>query len=127
MLAVADDLLRSGRIDDFSLPKLAAAAKVPKASVYQFFPSKYALFNALGEKHLAGVEGLIREGFDPAELPDWEAALRYLISKVAEYYVEEHGARALLLGGSITPQLYEAQENMLQHVADIVRELIQAA
>lgn len=124
MLQVADDLLRDGRIDEFSLPRLAKAANVPKATVYQFFPSKFALFNALGEIHLSRVEALIVRGFDASKQPHWEAAIRYLIRSVAEYYVDEHGARALLLGGSITPQLYEAQETMLQRIANVIRALL---
>ncbi len=127
MLEVAADMLREGRVDEFSLPKLAQAAEVPKATVYQFFPTKYALFNTLGETHLSHVEELIRQGFDIKVSPDWRSALRYLIRSVADYYVDEHGARALLLGGSLTPQLYEAQENTLQRVANTVRELFRNA
>lgn len=127
MLQVADELLSDGRLDAFSLPRLAQAAGVPKATVYQFFPTKYALFNALGEQHLSEVEALIRRGFDPGEAPDWRSAIRYLIGAVAEYYVDRHGARALLLGSSMSPQLYEAQENTLQRVANMVRELLREA
>lgn len=127
ILKVANELLRDGRIDNFSLPRVAQAAAVPKPTVYQFFPSKYALFNALGEIHLQELEGLILLGFDASKLPHWEEAVRSLIHSVADYYVDEHGARALLLGGSITPQLYEAQENTLQKIANIIRRLLHEA
>ncbi len=124
MLEVADEMLRDGHLDEFSLPRLATAANLPKATVYQFFPSKFALFNALGESHLAKVESLILRGVDTASPADWESAIRFLIHEVANYYVNEHGARALLLGGSITPQLYAAQESTLQRIADVIRDLL---
>ncbi len=122
LLEVANRMLDEAPLDEFSLPRLAIAANIPKASVYQFFPSKFALFNALGEVHLERVEALIVGGFDKQPLADWETAIRFLVHAVAEYYVDQHGARALLLGGSITPQLYQAQETTLQKIADIIRE-----
>ncbi|PKA05029.1 TetR/AcrR family transcriptional regulator, partial [Leptospira ellisii] len=52
VLDAAERLLVELGPEETSIPEIAKISGVPRASIYQFFPDKYALFTRLAEKHL---------------------------------------------------------------------------
>ena len=105
--------------------QLARAAGASKALIYAYFPTQYALFNALLDRE---VQSLVLAGFDTAsrvEDLDQAAVLCAMM-----YY--EHVARSgpllhilvtdLYMAGHIEPRLIEARDSLVQRLFKLARK-----
>jgi AcrR family transcriptional regulator len=82
-----------------SIPEIASAAKVPRASIYQYFPDKYALFAELAETHFKRITEHAKDVSEKDAGRDWQSLVRTVIRATAEYYNANKVAGILLLMG----------------------------
>lgn len=100
VLQAAERMLEEAGPEKTSIPALAKAARVPRASIYQFFPDKYAIFAHLAEIHMARLAEFLVESKDIARTRTWRTWVESVVAATAEYYNSNRVASILLLAGS---------------------------
>ncbi|RHX87101.1 TetR/AcrR family transcriptional regulator [Leptospira stimsonii] len=121
VLETAEKILEKIGPEETSIPEIAKVSGVPRASIYQFFPDKYALFTHLAEKHLAKVgEILAVKGAKNSKIP-WEKLVGVLVNAASDYYDSTPVASILVLGGPFSRNAYLAQEITIDHIGAGVR------
>jgi AcrR family transcriptional regulator len=124
VLQEARKLLRAEGLNGFSIPALAERLDCPRASIYKFFPTPYAVLNELVQRYLAELEAqLTRRSRDVLEL-DWPEAMKAIVWEAVRFYNANRLARLLVLGGPVSDDSYRAQELTIQRLGDLTRELL---
>ncbi len=57
----AERMLEAVGPEKTTIPEVAKAAGLTRASIYQYFPDKYALFGRIAEDHLAAIAAAMAE------------------------------------------------------------------
>ncbi|PJZ52363.1 TetR/AcrR family transcriptional regulator [Leptospira adleri] len=121
VLETAERILEKIGPEETSIPEIAKVSGIPRASIYQFFPDKYALFTHLAEKHLAKVgEILAAKGAKNSKI-HWEKLVGVLVNSASDYYDSTPVASILVLGGPFSRKAYLAQEVTIDHIGAGVR------
>jgi AcrR family transcriptional regulator len=120
-LQAAGQLLERIGPEETSIPEIAKESGVPRASLYQFYPSKYALFAHLAQIHLLRVEYIVKAALLDVKGKSWEEIVVLLTEQVADYYDATPVASILVLGGPFSRSSYLAQEVTIERVASIIR------
>ncbi|MAL98171.1 MAG: TetR family transcriptional regulator [Alteromonadaceae bacterium] len=127
VVAAAERLLLETGPERTSIPEVARLSNVPRASIYQFFPSKYALFLAISERHLKAVADLIgRLDLTEEALAKngrFEFMARSITRAAADYYNDHPVASMLILGGPMSREAYLSQEVTIQDIGHQLRPL----
>ncbi len=98
-LAAAEKLLMEMGPERTSIPEIAARADVPRATIYQYFPDKYALFAHMAESQHRRIGEAIGAAAAGAEDADWRALVRIAIDASAAFYNANAVAAILILMG----------------------------
>jgi AcrR family transcriptional regulator len=118
ILDTAAELFISTGYDATTTEQIAAKAGTSIGSIYQFFPNKRAMFDALAARHLADASQLFEQfvGIDIETTP-----LRDLIERTIDAYGEYHrqnlGFRAILMNWKLSPEFLEAGEMLNKEFA----------
>lgn len=125
ILAAAAELIAQKGVSAMRMTELAAAAKVPIGSVYQYFPEKAAIVKALFDRHAAAVQAKTAAMF--ANVQSLDEALD-LISVMIDWYYDEYRNDPTYLGvwmGTETDQdLLQLNIDHSNRVAEIFLEAI---
>ncbi|SCW33006.1 transcriptional regulator, TetR family [Rhizobium mongolense subsp. loessense] len=125
ILAAAAELIAQKGVSAMRMTELAAAAKVPIGSVYQYFPEKAAIVKALFDRHAAAVQSKTAVMFSNVQSLD--EALD-LISVMIDWYYNEYRNDATYLAvwmGTETDQdLLQLNIQHSNRVAEIFLEAI---
>ncbi|MDV6236698.1 TetR/AcrR family transcriptional regulator [Leptospira ellisii] len=121
VLDAAERLLVELGPEETSIPEIAKISGVPRASIYQFFPDKYALFTRLAEKHLTRVGEILRDKGSKNGNLTWRKLVRLLVNAASDYYDSNPVASILVLGGPFSRNAYLAQEITIDHIGAGVR------
>lgn len=120
ILSAAATIVEKEGADAMSSPAVAELAKIPVASVYQFFPTRYAILNELARRHMAGLEermtAVMAKGKVNSLLQGFETA----IDIAADYLNEEPIARELFLRGPIIPEVLNVSLESDDRLADFI-------
>ncbi len=131
ILQTAEALLVEVGLGDFSIPLLAERLDSPRATIYKFFPTPYALLNALAEQHLAALELTLQEQamleLQARTEMGWREGTRNMISNAAAYYRQHPAACILLLGGHATDDSFRAMEYTITCLGRLTRHMLQHA
>ncbi len=123
VIAAAEDMLMARGPEETSIPEIAEVSGVTRASIYQFFPSKYALFLAIAEHHLNAVADLTESVGKALADASWETLVEQACRGAAAYYNRNPVASMLILGGPMSRNAYLAQETTIQDIGRRVRDL----
>jgi AcrR family transcriptional regulator len=123
-LQAAERLLALVGPEETSIPEIAKTSGVPRASLYQFYPSKYALFAHLAQIHLMRVEQIVTAVFIKTDCRDWKQLVVLLINEVADYYDATPVASILILGGPFSRASYLAQEATIERISGAIRTIL---
>lgn len=123
-LAAAEAMLERCGPEETSIPEIAKAAGVPRASLYQFFPNKYVLFAHLAEQHLLRAASAVAAMGASARHQSWRELIPVLIRTAATYYNTTPVAGMLILGGPFSRSAYLAQEVSLNSIGREVQALL---
>jgi AcrR family transcriptional regulator len=123
-LQAAERLLISQGPEHTSIPEIAIESGVPRASLYQFYPNKYAIFAHLAQIHLLRLEYIVKEktleGIN-SNLQNLQVMVTLLTNIVADYYDATPVASMLVLGGPFSQTSYLAQEAMIENITHTIR------
>ncbi|GAC1376949.1 MAG: hypothetical protein NVS3B3_16840 [Aquirhabdus sp.] len=123
-LQAAERLLVRIGPEETSIPEIAIESGVPRASLYQFYPNKYAIFTHLAQIHLLRLENIVKEkaleGIN-TKLQNLEVMVTLLANIVADYYDASPVASILVLGGPFSQTSYHAQEAMIENITHTIR------
>lgn len=120
-LAVAEQMVKEFGPEQLSIPEVAKAANVPRASLYQFFPDKYALLARLAELHMARLTELVAERACSHDTGSYHAWIASLVDAASDYYDANPVASILVLGGPHSHAAYLAQESMSATIGGVLR------
>lgn len=126
MLDAAERLLVKEGVDALSTSRIAEEAEVSVGSLYQYFPDKGAIVDALARRYLAEFEGLMDELAESAASEEWGDLVGVLIDAFAARYRAEPGYRALWFGRHLSEELRDADRRNKRTLAEGVRRILVA-
>ncbi|WP_162932664.1 TetR/AcrR family transcriptional regulator [Solimonas sp. K1W22B-7] len=123
VLEEARKLLIEQGMAGFSIPVLAERLGFTRASIYNFFPTPYAVLNELARRELQDMEQ--RLVALPAAHPpmSWTEQVRLTVDTAARFHNERPVARLLILGGAQTDESYRAQAMTIDHLGSLSQRL----
>jgi AcrR family transcriptional regulator len=141
ILAAADGILSVEGFEALTVRRIAQEAGVPVGSIYQFFPDKAAVLDALARGYIgefdAAIEALVADaeayaaaepaGSVPgdADSSGWGDPVGRLVDEFADLYRSRPGYVALWSGRHLSPELARADEaNNLAIAAGVRRVLV---
>lgn len=128
ILQAAEALLETKGLSGFSIPVLAEQLGYPRATIYKFFPTPYALLNTLAERHLDALEkALYNHAKNFTEVTDWRVVTRHMVEAAALYYQQQPVACTLLLGGPVTDESYRSLEYSINRLGKLTHNMLQQA
>jgi AcrR family transcriptional regulator len=122
VLDAAEELLATEGVEALTTTRIAAAADIAVGSLYQYFPDKRAIVDALAERYLEEFEGLM----DELAQREWrdEELVDGLIDAYADRYRREPGYRALWFGRHLSEELRQADRRNKEALAEGVRRIL---
>jgi AcrR family transcriptional regulator len=120
-LAIAERMIEELGPERVSIPEIAKAADVPRASLYQFFPDKYVLLARIAELHIARLTELLAERACHRESDSYAGWIAAIVDAAANYYDSHPVASILVLGGPYSHSAYLAQESMMATIGGVLR------
>lgn len=124
VLEVAERLVAETGPEGLSIPDVARVSGVPRASIYQFFPNKYALLLAITDIHLRRVSDLVAGLQDQLQNATLEDLASLTTRSAADYYNRHPVASMLILGGPMSRNAYLSQEITIQDIGRQLRILL---
>lgn len=132
VLKTTEELILSIGLEKISIPEVANASGVPRASIYQFFPTKYDLLRHIALQHLHElIDQLKTVGLKVIlDHPDEEISTygrlitASMIKTTAHFYNQSDVASMLILSGPLTPQAYLEYQVELQKVSSGIRNAL---
>jgi AcrR family transcriptional regulator len=130
ILASADGILSVEGFEALTVRRIALEAGVPVGSIYQFFPDKAAVIDALAHSYLsefdAAIEALVADAEDPAGAEGWADPVGRMVEEFAGLYRSRPGYVALWSGRHLSPELARADEANNLAIAAGVRRILLA-
>jgi AcrR family transcriptional regulator len=102
ILNAAATIIAEKGVSAMRMTELAAAAKVPIGSVYQYFPEKAAIVKALFDRHAQAIQQKTAEMFEGVQ--SFDEALDLVSAMIDWYYTEYRNDAAYLWMGTETDQ-----------------------
>ena len=134
VLKSTEELLLTVGLEKISIPEVANASGVPRASIYQFFPTKYDLLRHIALQHLHELmTQLKRVGLEVIMSNPNQSMTSYgrlvtaaMIETTAQFYNQSEIASLLILSGPLTPQSYVEYQIELRKVSSGIRNALTA-
>lgn len=134
VIQTTEKLLLKMGLEQISIPEIANAAKVSRASIYQFFPSKYDLLHHITQLHLQKLVNQLGDaGREVIEAHPNESMTAYgrlvaaaVIETAARFYNESAVARLLLLSGPLNREVYLRHQMELSKFSQNMRDTLKA-
>ncbi|HEV2634073.1 MAG TPA: TetR/AcrR family transcriptional regulator [Actinocrinis sp.] len=124
ILAAADQVLAADGFEALTVRRIAQSAHVPVGSIYQFFPDKAAVIDALARTYIEEFAAAIEELVVAAQGSVWADPVKTLVDAFAQMYRSRPGYVALWAGRHLSPQLAEVDEANNAAIADGVRQVL---
>jgi AcrR family transcriptional regulator len=129
ILAAADGILSREGFEALTVRRIAQEAGVPVGSIYQFFPDKAAVVDALAHGYIgefdAAIARLVDGAQDAGDGDGWADPVGRLVDEFADLYRSRPGYVALWSGRHLSPELARADDaNNLAIAAGVRRILV---
>jgi AcrR family transcriptional regulator len=130
ILAAADGILSREGFEALTVRRIAQDAGVPVGSIYQFFPDKAAVVDALAHGYIgefdAAIARLVEGAQDPEDPEAWADPVGRLVDEFADLYRSRPGYVALWAGRHLSPELAHADDTNNLAIAAGVRRILVA-
>jgi AcrR family transcriptional regulator len=130
ILAAADGILSREGFEALTVRRIAQEAGVPVGSIYQFFPDKAAVVDALAHGYIGEFDAAIARLVEGAQAPHaddgWADPVGRLVDEFADLYRSRPGYVALWSGRHLSPELARADEANNLAIAQGVRRILVA-
>ena len=117
-------LLEEAGFEALTTNKIAARAEVNVASLYKYFPNKYALIRALAERNMERQRELIALALEKAGEGDWKKVTDLALDGFLEHLVNEPGYAAVGEAIRVSPALQELETAGFPAMIEMLEETI---
>src|SRR5690606_1840104 len=127
MLDACAELLDEGGYAELTTTKIAERAGVAIGSVYQFFPDKKAITQALGLRYLDVFSARIAQRIAEQDFDHWTETVDAIIDEYVTMHRQEPGFRSLHFGDVVDPRLLDSSRENNKVIATRLRDLLISA
>ncbi|MBV9175330.1 MAG: TetR/AcrR family transcriptional regulator, partial [Chloroflexi bacterium] len=120
LLDTADTLIGADGFGALTIPLLASSAHMPVGSIYQFFPDKSAIVDAVAARYMQLWLDEMQRLTDRIVKLRWEAAVDTVIEHFAGMYREHPTFCELWLNGHLTPSARERDRRNNDELANVL-------
>lgn len=128
ILDAASQVFADVGYDAATTSRIATEAGISPGSLYQFFPNKQAMAEALVARYVVDLHAMHQQALDPelGRLPLPEMIDR-VVDPMVEFHLANPAAKALLSGADLSAELAATTEALESAMCDGVEDLIAAA
>ena len=124
LLDTADELIGTDGLSALTVPVLAARARVPVGTIYQFFPDKSALVDAIAERYMQESLEVMSELVDKIAELRWDAALDAVIEQFTSAYRAHPTFREIWFNGHLSSSARERDRRNNDDLANLLYEAL---
>jgi AcrR family transcriptional regulator len=124
ILQAADAILSAEGFEALTVRRIAQVAGVPVGSIYQFFPDKAAVVDALAGTYIGQFDAAIEQLVASSQAQQWADPVGTLIDAFVALYRANPGYVALWSGRHLSPELARADEANNAAIAEGVRRIL---
>lgn len=124
ILAAADAILSTDGVEALTVRRIAERAGVPVGSLYQFFPDKGSVVDAVARAYIAEFDAVVEGLVHSAQVGDWSDPVGRIVDEFVALYRSHPGYVALWSGRHLSPELARADEASNQLIAAGVRRVL---
>ncbi|MGW8762698.1 TetR/AcrR family transcriptional regulator [Streptomyces sp. NPDC055815] len=125
ILGAADRLLSQEGYEALTMRRIAEEAGVPVGSIYQFYPDKGAVVDALGRRYLEAFASAIDELVERAVEGELTDLVGTMVDVYGELFRSQPGGMALWAGRHLSPELARADEASNALIAEGLRRIVE--
>ena len=126
VLDASRKVLAQEGVAGFSIPVIAERLGYTRASIYNFFPTPYAILNEIARRDLVELEQRIVTFLGSRPEANWKDHVRGSVHTAAKFYEERPVARMLILGGALTDEGYRALALTVRHLGAAAQRMFSA-
>ncbi|MGH9209406.1 MAG: TetR/AcrR family transcriptional regulator [Acidimicrobiales bacterium] len=126
LLEAADDVLGGEGYAALTMRRLADQADVPVGTIYQFFPDKAAVIDALARRYIAEFEAMIGALVEQAESQRWDDVVETVLGSAIAMYRSHPGYLAIWTGRHLSVELQRADDANNAAIAAGLRRILVA-
>lgn len=102
VLEATASLIETRSLNDITIALVAEKSGVGRATIYQFFPTLYAIYNALGERYLDELATDMNRDKAARHAATWQETADALVDCAVAFHRRNPAARSIFLGdGSV--------------------------
>ncbi len=125
ILGAADRILAQQGYEALTMRRIAEEAGVPVGSIYQFYPDKSAVVDALGRRYLDAFETALDTLVERALKGELTDPVGMMVDVYAELFRSQSGGMALWAGRHLSPELARADEASNALIAAGLRRIVE--
>jgi AcrR family transcriptional regulator len=126
MLDAAASLLDEVGYEATTTSLIAARAGVSVGSLYQFFPDRRAVLQALAVRSFERFSTVLAARIEQSPLRRWQDAVDVVVDVYVEFSRTEPAAQVLSFGGPVDRHMLDPEEDTNAVVADALGEILQS-
>jgi AcrR family transcriptional regulator len=124
ILAAVDAILAEEGVEALTIRRIADRAAVSVGTLYQFFPDKGSVVDAVAHAYIAEFDALVEGLVSAADSGDWSDPVGRIVDEFVALYRSHPGYVALWSGRHLSPELARADEANNQLIAAGVQRLL---
>ena len=126
VVEMAITILEKQGLEGCTIPEVSLQSNVPKAHIYQYFPSINHLYILLIKRYLDDLQGFM--GAKSKDYKTWNTQdiTRDLILQVVLFYNSHKAASILILSGPITVDGFNLQEIVIEKIAQDILQVLES-
>jgi AcrR family transcriptional regulator len=124
ILAAADAILAEEGVEALTIRRIADRAGVPVGTLYQFFPDKGSVVDAVARAYITEFDALVDGLVNSAADGDWSDPVGRIVDQFVALYRSHPGYVALWSGRHLSPELARADEANNQLIARGVQRVL---
>jgi AcrR family transcriptional regulator len=124
LLDAADRVLSEGGFEALTVRRIAEEAAVPVGTIYQFFPDKGAIVDALAHQYIDEFSAIIADLVARAERERWADPVGTLLEAFIALYRSRPGYLSIWTGRHLSPELLRADDANNAAIAEGVRRVL---
>ena len=124
VVEMAITILEKQGLENCTIPEVSFQSDVPKAHIYQYFPTINHLYILLIKRYLDDLQGFM--GFKSKAYKMWNTQdiTRDLILQVVLFYNSNKAASILILGGPVNVDGFNLQEIVIEKISENILGLL---
>ena len=124
VMDIAISILEKKGIESCSIPEISAQSEIPKAHIYQYFPTVNHLFILLIKRYLDELQAFLKLRNTQYKTWSTKDITQDLILLVAHFYNRHKVASILILGGPVNVDGFNLQEIVIEHITQDILQIL---